>query len=60
MRFLHREPVDVGGAPFEVKVAGVVADTDFKKTSNASDFADALSAQLTNMATRISNLHNYF
>jgi hypothetical protein len=60
MRSLHLKPLHVNGVQFEVKVAGVVADIDVKETSNALQFADVLSAQLKDVATRISNIHTYF
>jgi len=43
----------------EIKVAGVVADIDLKNVADAAALADHLSAQLTDMATRIGNLHAY-
>jgi hypothetical protein len=60
MRLLNVEPVDVGGTPIEVKVAGVVADLDLERTPNALQFAHALSDQLTDMANRIRTIHTYF
>jgi GGDEF domain-containing protein len=56
MRLLHLGPVHVQDIPFEVKVAGVVVDMDVA-TANALQFGDTLSVQLTDMATRISNIH---
>jgi len=57
MKIFHLNPLDVDGIALEIKVAGVVADIDLKKVANASSLADHLSAQLTDMATRIGNLH---
>ena len=59
MKIFHLNPLDVDGIALEIKVAGVVADTALKDVANASSLADHLSAQLTDMATRIGNLHAY-
>jgi hypothetical protein len=57
MKIFHLKPIDVDGIALEIKVAGVVADIDLKEVANASSLADQLSAQLTDMATRLGNLH---
>jgi GGDEF domain-containing protein len=57
MKIFNLKPIDVDGFSLEIKVAGVVADIDLKDVANASSLADQLSAQLTDMATRIGNLH---
>jgi hypothetical protein len=57
MKIFHLKPIDVDGIALEIKVAGVVADIDLKDAAKASSLADQLSAQLTDMATRIGNLH---
>ena len=59
MKIFHLKPIDVDGKALEIKVAGVVADIDLKDAANAPSFVDHLSAQLTDMATRIGNLHAY-
>ncbi|MGV7223504.1 MAG: hypothetical protein ACQ9MH_18495 [Nitrospinales bacterium] len=59
MKIFHLNPIDVDGIALEIKVAGVVADIDLKDTANASSLGDHLSAQLTDMATRIGNIHAY-
>jgi hypothetical protein len=57
MKIFHLNPLDVDGIALEIKVAGVVADIDLKDVADALSLADHLSAQLTDMATRIGNLH---
>ena len=59
MKILHQKPIDFQGTPLEIKVAGVLVDYDLKDAANASSLADHLAAQLTEMATRIGNLHAY-
>ena len=59
MKILHLSPIDVDGINLEIKVAGVVVDFDLKEAANSSSLADHLSAQLTDKATRIGNLHAY-
>ena len=59
MKALHLKPVDVHGAPIEIKVAGVAVDFDFEETTSASVFAEELLTQLKDMATRIRNIHAY-
>jgi hypothetical protein len=57
MKFLHLEPIQVQGIPVEIKVAGVVAEIDFKSLSDASAFVQTLSSQIMDMATRIRTIH---
>jgi GGDEF domain-containing protein len=59
MKILHLEPIEVDGIALEIKVAGVVVDINFKEAVSAASLADHLSSQLTDMATRIGNLHAY-
>jgi len=59
MKIFNLNPIDVDGIALEIKVAGVVADIDLKDAANASSLGDHLSAQLTDMATRIGNIHAY-
>jgi hypothetical protein len=59
MKIFHLKPIDVDGIALEIKVAGVVADIGLKDVADAASLADHLSAQLTDMATRIGNLHAY-
>jgi len=60
MKLLHLEPLDVGGIPVDVKVAGVLAKVDLEKAPDTKAFLDVLTAQLTDMAARIKNIHAYF
>jgi GGDEF domain-containing protein len=59
MKTLHLKPIDVCGIALEIKVAGVVADIDLKDKIDAESLVENLSVQLTDMATRIGNLHAY-
>jgi len=59
MKILHLKPIDVCGIALEIKVAGVVVDIDLKDKINAESLVENLSVQLTDMATRIGNLHAY-
>ena len=59
MKILHLKPIEVDGFILEIKVAGVVADIDMKEITSASILVEHLSSQLTEMATRIGNLHAY-
>jgi hypothetical protein len=59
MKILHLNSIDVDGVALEIKVAGVVADIDLRDTDSASSLIKHLSSQLTEMATRIGNLHAY-
>jgi hypothetical protein len=59
MKIFHLKPINIDGIALEIKVAGVVANIDLKDVANAASLADHLSAQLTDMATRIGNLHAY-
>ena len=57
MKILNLEPLKINGAAYEIKVAGVVADSIFNDTINAELLVDRLTAQLKDMAVRIGNLH---
>ena len=59
MKIFHLNPIDIDGIVLEIKVAGVVADIDLKDVADAASLADHISAQLTDMAIRIGNLHAY-
>ncbi|MFZ7112216.1 MAG: hypothetical protein ACOWYE_11080 [Desulfatiglandales bacterium] len=59
MKLLHFEPIEVNGVSVDVKVAGVLLDMDFEKMPNARSFVDILSIQLSQMITRIKNIHAY-
>jgi len=59
LKYLHLKPINVRGTPLEIKVAGVVADIDFENSPSASAFADIISIQLTDMATRVMSIHGY-
>ena len=59
LKHLHLKPIGVGGVFLDIKVAGVVADVDFEKNLSATAFADLISIQLMDMATRIRSIHGY-
>ena len=59
MKSLHLTPIDVCGITLEIKVAGVVVDVDFTDATDAASLVHSLSVQLSDMATRIGNLHAY-
>ena len=60
MKLLHVEPLDVGGIPVDIKVAGVVAKVNLETTQDARAFLETLRVQLSDMAARIKNIHAYF
>ena len=57
MKILHLKPIEVHGIALEIRVAGVVGNIDLENGANAPSLAGHLSAQLTDMATRIRNIH---
>ena len=59
MKILHLKPIDVCGIALEINVAGVVVNIDLKEKIDAESLVENLSVQLTDMATRIGNLHAY-
>ncbi len=59
LKYLHLKPINVGDILLDVKVAGIVVDIDFEKSPSSSAFADILSLQLMDMATRIMSIHGY-
>jgi hypothetical protein len=59
MKILHLKPIDVCGIALEINVAGVVVDIDLADAVDAASLVENLSVQLTDMATRIGNLHAY-
>jgi hypothetical protein len=60
MKLLHLEPLDVAGVPVDIKVAGVLVRVDLEKIPDTKTFLEAMTAQLTDMAARIKNIHSYF
>jgi hypothetical protein len=58
MKSLHLEPIEVKGALFDIKVAGVIIDVDPEQISDAKAFVEVLSRLLMDMATRIKNIHS--
>jgi len=60
LKRLHVEPLEVNGAPVEVKVAGVVTNFDAIYTPDSDAFLDSLSKDLTHMSMRIKNIQAYF
>ncbi|MGD9358835.1 MAG: hypothetical protein PVH85_08185 [Desulfobacterales bacterium] len=59
MKILHLKPIDVCGIALEINVAGVVVNIDLKERIDADSLVESLYVQLTDMATRIGNLHAY-
>lgn len=59
MKILHLKAIEVRGIALEIKVAGVVVNIDLKEKFDAESLVENLSVQLTDMATRIGNLHAY-
>ncbi|MGD8295104.1 MAG: hypothetical protein PVI42_00245 [Desulfobacterales bacterium] len=59
MKILHLKPIDVCGIALEINVAGVVVNIDLKERIDADSLVENLYVQLTDMATRIGNLHAY-
>ncbi|MGD8660348.1 MAG: hypothetical protein PVH37_10465 [Desulfobacterales bacterium] len=59
MKILHLKPIDVCGIALEINVAGVVVNIDLKEKIDADSLVENLYVQLTDMATRIGNLHAY-
>jgi len=60
MKLLHLEPLDVDRIPVDIKMAGVLAKVDMEEARDAKAFVETLTAQLTDMAARIKNIHAYF
>ena len=60
LRLLHAEPLDVGGVPVQLRVAGVTSGYDPKKMGDARSFAKHLYYQLTDQVARIKNIQMLF
>jgi hypothetical protein len=59
MKILHLAPLEVDGVAIDIKVAGVVVDVQVQGIADAKALVDHLTAQLKDMAARISTLHHY-
>jgi hypothetical protein len=57
LKLLNTETVEVKGIPVAIQVAGVITNFDSDKTPDASAFLEVLSSDLSEMVTRIKNLH---
>ncbi len=58
-RILHSTPIEVNGVRFDIRVAGVASDIGEKEKPDLESFLENFSTQLTDMATRIRNIHAY-
>jgi len=57
MTLLHNESYELGGAPLDVKIAGTAVTFQKGRTPDSDAFLEALSAELTEMANRVKNIH---
>jgi GGDEF domain-containing protein len=57
MQNLHFKPLEVEGAPFNIKVAGVVGEIDINRATSATEWVESIMQNLREMAMRIRNLH---
>ncbi len=60
MRLLHSDPIEVGGIPLTVKIAGVSTTFDADRMTDGSVFMQAMSNELTEMVVRVKNIQELF
>lgn len=60
MRAMHLKPLEVKNILLDLKIAGVVKNTDIEETFDTDSFVKTLSTQLVEMAARIKNIQAYF
>ena len=60
MRLLHSDPIEVGGIPLTVKVAGVSTTFDPERMTDGKAFIQAMSNELTEMVVRVKNIQELF
>ncbi len=60
MRLLHSDPIEVGGIPLTVKIAGVSTTFDADRMTDGSVFMQAMSNELTEMVIRVKNIQELF
>jgi GGDEF domain-containing protein len=60
MKKMHLEPLEVNEVPLDLKIAGVVTNTELHEAVDTDAFVKTLSTQLVDMAARIKNIHAYF
>ena len=60
LRLLHANPLDVGGVPVQLRVAGVASGHDAEQAPNAQLFARQLARQLAVMVERLKNIQVLF
>ncbi len=57
IRLLHKEPFEIDNISLDVNFAGIALAFQKVRTPNADAFLETLSADLTDMATRVRNIH---
>jgi len=57
-KLLHLQPLRIYGIPVTIRVAGISIPPDFKPL-NASDLIKQVTLQLSDMSTRLRNIHGY-
>lgn len=57
LKLLNTELIEVKGIPVTVQVAGVITNFDADQTPDADAFLENLSSDLSEMVTRIKNIH---
>lgn len=60
LRMLHAAPLDIGGVPVQLRVAGVAAGYDDQQAPTAQQFAKQIARQLSDMIARLKNIQVLF
>ena len=58
LKALHSGPIEVNGYPIGIKIAGVAVEFNAMETPDMKKFMKALSASLTDQASRVKNIQS--
>ena len=59
IRMFHSRPIEIDGIQLDLRLAGTAIDMSAQEKPDLDSFLRALFQQLTDMATRIRNIHSY-
>ncbi len=59
IRIFHSKPIEINGLQLDLRVAGAAIDMGSQEKSDTDSFLKALFQQLSDMATRIRNIHAF-
>ena len=59
IRLFHSKPIEINGVKLDLRLAGATIDISDQEKPDMDSFLKLLFQRLTDMATRIRNIHTY-